>query len=100
MPQGAVQGQGDVEPPGFAGGQVEGGNLMGSGDQDLPLQTALPGIERSRVQVQAAEVVSLGEDGRQNVPTGQRLREFDPQSPDLGLYPRASRKSAAGRMTG
>ncbi len=31
--------------------------------------------------------LSLGEDARQNVPTGQRLREFDPQSPDLGLYP-------------
>ena len=31
--------------------------------------------------------LSLGEDARQDVPTGQRLREFDPRSPDLGLYP-------------
>lgn len=31
--------------------------------------------------------VSLGEDPRRDVPTGRRLREFDPQSPDLGLYP-------------
>ena len=29
MPQGAVQGQGDAEPSGLAGGQVEGGNLAG-----------------------------------------------------------------------
>ena len=30
---------------------------------------------------------SLGEDLRRDVPTGQRLREFDPEAPDLGLYP-------------
>lgn len=30
---------------------------------------------------------SLGEDARRDVPTGRRVREFDPQSPDLGLYP-------------